>query len=385
MTMHSRAWFHLLLVLGVACSGDRSPHAGSGDAGSTSAPDAAMPAVCGDGVVQPPETCDPASTCPSVCPPIACKTASLGGSPASCDVVCGYATITLCASGDGCCPAACTPLNDIDCSGIRIDDYYAGQYSLLDLGAAPAVPPLYGGLTVDASDPSKLLIGGRANTAEGALYAIGIVRDDHKHITGFSGTAVRVADAGYNDGSFLYGPSGVMFMTRWPVNELGFMKQGSVVTDKIIPLTPLGVANSVASAAFGPPGAEFAGLKLLSWEGGEWYSAGFTPDTTGTFDLTPPMYVLTLPGGPEGIVYVPTGSPLFPNQALLVSEYTAGVVSTFDVNTSGDPLLNTRRRFVIGLTGAEGATIDPTSGDFLFSTFGGGDRIIVVRGFSPIG
>jgi hypothetical protein len=176
-----------------------------------------------------------------------------------------------------------------------------------------------------------------------------------------------------------------MFMTRWPVNELGFMKQGSVVTDKIIPLTPLGVANSVASAAFGPPGAEFAGLKLLSWEGGEWYAAGFTPDTTGTFDLTPPMYVLTLPGGPEGIVYVPTGSPLFPNQALLVSEYTAGVVSTFDVNTSGDPLLNTRRRFVIGLTGAEGATIDPTSGDFLFSTFGGGDRIIVVRGFSPIG
>jgi hypothetical protein len=35
-----------------------------------------------------------------------------------------------------------------------------------------------------------------------------------------------------------------------------------------------------------------------------------------------------------------------------------------------------------GLTGAEGALIDPVTGDFIFSTFGGGDHVIVVRGFS---
>ena len=41
------------------------------------------------------------------------------------------------------------------------------------------------------------------------------------------------------------------------------------------------------------------------------------------------------------------------------------------------------RLFVARLTGAEGAAIDPLTGDFLFSTFfGGGNQIIVVRGFS---
>ena len=36
-----------------------------------------------------------------------------------------------------------------------------------------------------------------------------------------------------------------------------------------------------------------------------------------------------------------------------------------------------------GLGGAEGGTRDPVTGDFLFSTFGGGDRVLVVRGFNP--
>ena len=36
-----------------------------------------------------------------------------------------------------------------------------------------------------------------------------------------------------------------------------------------------------------------------------------------------------------------------------------------------------------GLTGAEGAFLDPLSGDFLFTTFGGGNRLIAIRGFTP--
>lgn len=36
-----------------------------------------------------------------------------------------------------------------------------------------------------------------------------------------------------------------------------------------------------------------------------------------------------------------------------------------------------------GLTGAEGAFLDPYSGDFLFTTFGGGNRLIAIRGFTP--
>ena len=35
------------------------------------------------------------------------------------------------------------------------------------------------------------------------------------------------------------------------------------------------------------------------------------------------------------------------------------------------------------VTGAEGAYLDPHSGDFLFTTFGGGNRLIAIRGFTP--
>ena len=35
-----------------------------------------------------------------------------------------------------------------------------------------------------------------------------------------------------------------------------------------------------------------------------------------------------------------------------------------------------------GLTGAEGAVIDPLTGDFIFSTFGGGNEIDVISGFT---
>jgi hypothetical protein len=34
--------------------------------------------------------------------------------------------------------------------------------------------------------------------------------------------------------------------------------------------------------------------------------------------------------------------------------------------------------------GAEGATFDPISGDFLFSTYGGGNRVIALSGFDPL-
>ena len=42
-----------------------------------------------------------------------------------------------------------------------------------------------------------------------------------------------------------------------------------------------------------------------------------------------------------------------------------------------------RSDFITGLSGAEGAAIDPVTGDFLFSTYGGGNRVIAVRGFRP--
>jgi MYXO-CTERM domain-containing protein len=75
------------------------------------------PAVCGDGNVDPGETCDPPSTCPTTCDDgNSCTEDLLSGSAATCNAACSYPTITACTAGDGCCPAGCDNLSDADCS-----------------------------------------------------------------------------------------------------------------------------------------------------------------------------------------------------------------------------------------------------------------------------
>ena len=268
----------------------------------------------------------------------------------------------------------------------QIQPPFNGSYTVRDIGSPPGVPASLGGLTLKAGATDRLLIGGAANGATGALYEIGLVRDGSGHITGFSGTATRYGDAAYNDGGVTYGPGGVLFLARWPQNELGQMKPGSRITDKIVPLTPLGVASSLASLQFVPAGQPGAGsLKLASYSGGQWYDADVVPDGAGTYNVANLTAVpgSTLAGGPEGFVYVPNGSPQFSGPSLLVSEYGADQIAAYTVNGNGDPVVATRRTFLTGLDGAEGALLDPVTGDFVFTTFGGGSRVLVIRGFRP--
>ena len=68
---------------------------------------------------------------------------------------------------------------------------------------------------------------------------------------------------------------------------------------------------------------------------------------------------------------------------MLVAEYGNDVIATYQIDASGNPIPASRAVFVSGLTGAEGSVIDPMTGDFLFSTFGGTNQVIVVQGFAP--
>jgi len=269
-------------------------------------------------------------------------------------------------------------------SAQTIDPFYAGDYTYSDLGSVPGVPANYGGLTLKAGDPNKLLIGGAANGAAGQIFEVDVVRDGLGHITGFSGTATVYADAPYNDGGITYGPGGVLFASRWPVNELAQYLPGSTTPDKIVDMAALGVAGAHSALMFAPAGRSYSGrLKVSSWSGGQFYDATYAADGFGTYDITSVTQTATLVGGPEGYVYVPLGSTLF-GDSLLVSEYSAGIVSSYDVDSNGDPIISSRKEFMTGLSGAEGAFIDPQTGDFLFSTFGGGNRVIVVSGFASV-
>jgi YVTN family beta-propeller protein len=261
---------------------------------------------------------------------------------------------------------------------------YDASYTVADLGTPAGVPGPLGGLTFLPGDPDTIVIGGAANGAGGALYALSVVRGAGGHITGFDGAATRFADGAYNDGGVTFGPGGVLFLAQYPINGLAQLRPGSTTIDRTTDLTQLGVASSVGAIAFVPPGFPGAGqAKIVSYNAYRWYTLALAAAGDGTWDVTAATYSVTTTGGPEGFIYVPQGSPHFPSPSMLVSEYQAGMVTAFEVDANGDPRPETRVVFVDGLSGAEGAVIDPVTGDFLFSTFGGGNHVVAVRGFVP--
>jgi hypothetical protein len=271
-----------------------------------------------------------------------------------------------------------------------LDPFYEPFYTITSHGAVPGVPLPYGGLTFSADDANILLIGGAANNPIADIYRIRIARDAESHMRGFDcGGATFFADAngatGGIDGGLAYGPADVLFYSTYNDNHLGQIRPGSTAPDRLIALSPLGVAGSTGTIQFVPAG--FAGggkLKVISWNASRWYSFVATPDGAGTYDVAPdtPAVDLFIGGGPEGVVFIEGGNPAFAVDSVLVCEWSAGRVVSYEVDANGDPIVATQRPFITGLAGAEGAAIDPVTGDFLFSTFGGGNQIIRVSGFT---
>ena len=264
---------------------------------------------------------------------------------------------------------------------------FADDYSCIGLGAVPGLPNPYGGLTFKYDDPNTLLIGGAANSSAGRIYQVGVIRDANMHITGFSGTASvypipQAAIGQFNDGGVAFGPQNVLFVTRYPVNQLEQSKVGSSAPDKVVDLSPLGVVASTGSIGFVPPGFPGAGsMKIVSFTDGGWYHADFVPDGSNTFDITAASLRANIVGGPEGIAFVPPGSPVFPSNSVLIALYGLGKVVTAPLDANGDPILANAQDVLQQLGHADGACIDPVTGDFLFGSFSAQGQLIRVSGF----
>lgn len=263
-----------------------------------------------------------------------------------------------------------------------LEGSFAGSYTITDLGSVASLPASYGGITFKLGDPNTLLIGGSANNTGGAIYEVGVTRDVNGHVTGFSGAATLFSTAPNIDGGLTYGPGGVLFYTGYSTNVVGQIKPGSTSPDRTDVVTGLGVSASVGALQFVPAGFAGAGqMKLISYSGGGFYTVNYTADGNGTYILGPATLEANLSGGPEGLVYVSGANPEFSADSALVAEYSAGKVVAFDIDANGNPIVGTARDFITGLGGAEGAIIDPLTGDFLFSTFGSGNHVVVVSGF----
>lgn len=140
-SIRARQCFVLLLLLPVVACGpsrrdrdrDRDRDDVRSDAGHT-APDGGTddetdggpepdPELCGNGFLDPDESCDPAITvgkgvCPTSCDGAqACSASQLVGSASLCTARCTTVPITQCISGDGCCPNGCSRPGDSDCAG----------------------------------------------------------------------------------------------------------------------------------------------------------------------------------------------------------------------------------------------------------------------------
>jgi hypothetical protein len=272
-------------------------------------------------------------------------------------------------------------------TGQTIQPPFNANYSFTDLGSVPGVPARYGGLTFKAGDPNRLLIGGGANSTGGAIYEVAVTRNASGRVTGFAGAATQVATAPNIDGGLFFGPANVLFYTAYPSNALGQIRPGSSAPDRIVDLAGLGVAASPGAATITPAGYPDPGsLRLASYRGGAFYTATLVADGNGTFDVTNVNAATQLGRGPEGLTYVPPGSPLITDfTQLLVTEFSAGTVSLYGLDAGGAPIPASRIDFMTGLSGAEGACIDPITGDFFFSTFGSGDRVLQIQGFGLCG
>jgi len=267
-------------------------------------------------------------------------------------------------------------------AGFEVQAPFSDFYVAADLGPVPELPLPVGGLTFLPGDPDTLLIAGSVLRSSSGVYSIGVERDFAGHITGFSGRPAHFADTGYADGDMEYGPSGVLFLGCYETNQLMQVKPGSAVADKVIGMGPFGVAYGACGLAFVPDGFPGEGqFKVVSWDGGEWYTVSLAPDRTGTFDVTSATLETQIEGGPVGLVYVPPGYPLFPDLAsVLVCGFLGREISAYEVDTNGDPVPGTRRLFMAGAaSGVEGAEVDPLTGDFVFSTFHDGNVSVVRR------
>ncbi len=250
----------------------------------------------------------------------------------------------------------------------------------------PGVPFGWGGLTLKYDDPNTLLMGGHANQPTGRIYQIGVTRDADRHITGFTGTATVYPTANAtigqnNDGGLVFGPENVLFVTRFPNNQLEQSKPGSPDPDKVTNLSLLGIDSSVGSIGFVPSGFPGAGSMKIVSAGGEWYQCDFVPDGNGTFEVISAFPRATLADTPEGIVFVPPGSPVFPANSVLINNWSTGKIVTAPLDANGDPIVANTQEFIEGFGASEGPFIDPVTGDLLFWSANNGGSIFRVRGF----
>ena len=246
------------------------------------------------------------------------------------------------------------------------------------------IPAGAGAFAFVPGDPNTLLMIGAASTLDARIYSVGVTRDVNGHMTALAGSPMLFALAngvlGGASKGLAYGPGGVLFYITSD-NQLGEIKPGSIAPDRLIDLTPLGVATGgQQSLSFVPSGLAGSGdLKVVANNGG-WYNMNLTPDGIGTFNVSVDSFIPMAHGG-VGINFVSSASnPVFGLDSVLVASYSDDLITAYAIDANGDPIIGTGRTFRVAAF-ASGGAVDPVTGDFLFTTL---DNVEVNRIGFPI-
>jgi hypothetical protein len=270
---------------------------------------------------------------------------------------------------------------------------FATDYKAYLLGPVPGVSNPLGGVVVKKGDPNTLLVVGESESINGAIYAIGVNRDQCGHILTWNGTASKYADAPYADANLVYGPNDLIVYTEWPRYTISQLAAGATSPSRRTDLLPLGIAGSPdegpGGIGFVPMGLASSGqLRIVTWPEGRFYHVGVTL-SGGLYTIDSLSQAVVVPNNPGGFAYVPAGSPQFSAQSLIVAEWNQldrdqDRVAVYEVNQMGDPTVSTRREFMTKFPRPWGAYFEPLTGDYLFLTWGdGNDRVYLVQGFAP--
>lgn len=267
---------------------------------------------------------------------------------------------------------------------VQIAPAFADFYKTFELGAVPGVAPgaRLGGCVISNEDPNVLLVAAESEAPSGKIYSIEVIRGNCNHIVGYKGVAKVIANTPYVDANLVLIKSGLMFYTAWPVNQISQLLPGQMAPAQTANLGPLGVESSVSGLGFVPPGYVDAGdMRILTWSGGKWYHLDRAPNGE-LFTLSNPKLTATIPNGPGGFAYVPSGSPGFMTDHVMVSEWSVNKVGVYEIDAAGDPKMATRKDFYTKFPLPWGAYFEPLTGDFMFLTWGvGTDKIYIVQGF----
>lgn len=279
--------------------------------------------------------------------------------------------------------AASFALSMISATGAQVlGPAFSSNYSLTVLGPAGDVPANYGFIIIRPEDTDHIIVGGASNSNIGLAYSVPVIRGAGGHITGFGSKATVFGEAPNNDGGCTYMPNGAFLFRRYPSGDIGQWAPGSPTLANVINTQALGVFGAGGGLVLVPPGQPGEGkLKLFTYTFGSWHDLAFAEQADHTYAVTAATLRVSINTGPEGFVYVPRCSPNFTEPSILVCEYGRNRVAAYRVDDQGDPVDGTARDFVTGLSGAEGALIDPVTGDFIFGTFGSGNTLVRVIGF----